>query len=376
MESLENGVVEYWRDHQRHMWSSYDYFKEIEPQTPGFIEHAIISVTHREATDNSFCGLIIGCFIHQKINVKLGYLPLPSPTFKTLKVMFGGLLGDVANWSGDLLPALSKVAKENGASRIEFDYSLPEQFLQNKRWVNQGLLSDTTYKGEPNYVLDLVDDFDGFYQQLSNNAKSNVRKYRNRLQKQFSDQINIVHASTTDEVLALFDDLEYISNRSVLNSLGVGFERSDLTSYKWKRLSERGELTVHVMHINDAPAAYWVAYHVRDRVILFLTGFDQSLDYYHPGYFLLFDMIDRFSQQGRRFLEYGYCFAEYKRRFSTREETVVSAQFFVLSFFGVLGYVFVMPLKIVTRWLDAALDRYQLKQRLRKWWRTRLAKKL
>ena len=280
--------------------------------------------------------LIAGRIKAEVPNWKIGYLAVCRRPVQCLEIAYAGILGQLSAADGQLF--VEQLLAELGRGQFSF---LKVSYLATSSPIYPALrnvlgpLSREVMERNQHWVLDFPATYEEFYKSRSSNTKSNIRQYNNRIRKKFGDSIRITHFRHREDIPAAIEAIEKIASRTYHRRLIGGFTDTPELRSMWAFAAERGWLSVHVMHIDEQPIAFWSGYVYKKRYILHFTGYDPDYHYFHPGMHLLLRMFEEFceSQEVKTF-DYGFSHEDYKRHLGTRATEEASIYVFAPTFNG------------------------------------------
>ena len=125
--------------------------------------------------------------------------------------------------------------------------------------------------------------------------------------------------------------------------------------------------------IKDSPYAFWNGFIFKKVFYSSSTGYDPSLNYYHPGMFLLLKMIEEFCLDSYyEAVDFGFGEAEYKRIFCTEKWQESSVYIFAPTFKGLRLKAIKLSTVIASQTAKKVVKRFKTLQHVKRTWRHRL----
>jgi hypothetical protein len=310
-------VRPFWQAHQWFPDADIDLFLREVEQSAGAIEPFILEI----AREGQTTGLIVAQRKRERLEWRLGYLTVFAMTVRMVEVVPGGVLGTLGESdAGEAISALVAQLRQGDADMALLkclDRNGP--LLEAARSAPPALSRDVFPEHVIHWVLDLPDSLDAFFKSRSKNTKSNIRKYNNRIEKQFGDAIRIETFRASEELDRAMELMEPIAAQTYQRGIGVGFEDSAELRAVWRLAAARGWLRIDVLFADDRPVAFWAGYIYAGSYLSVHTGYLPELHYVHPGQYLLIKIIeDLCADPDVARLDFGYGEAAYKRNFGSR----------------------------------------------------------
>jgi hypothetical protein len=271
-----------------------------------------------ESNSKSSAGIIVGRVYTKKFGIKFGYKNLFKFNTKCLEIFFEGILGDFSSSQmAEILHHLREFIRKNSIDYVilnSLEISLP--FYDTvKKTVNpifRNLLPDL----KDRWVLRLPESTEEYYQQRSQNTKSNIRKWRNKMEKAFTGKYEIKCIRKDSDITRALEDVEQINSKAWKGGMGVGFSKTQEIQRDWSYFALNDWLRIYILYINGNPVAHWSGVLYNRKYNLFTTDFDPEYQNYNPGFFLLINMINDFiAGKEVDYYDFGLSGSHYKRLF-------------------------------------------------------------
>jgi len=332
------------------------------------------AVLHRDGKPRA---LIAGKLTETDQEFRLGYLKLGSTRVRVLRVVTGGLLGDVQGEEEAklLCDGLVEYLREGEADAVQLvGVRAGSPLLRAITECSGWLLRDRSVRIEPHWWLSLPGSYDEFYKSRSRNTKSMIRQARNRIDNRYGAKAEVRCYRKAHEVEVAMRDCEYVATKTYQRAINVGFVPDQALRRQWLHEAEQGWLAAFVLYLEGEASAFWTGAVYRNIFNSYTTGFDPKLAYYNPGTFLLMQMVETFCASGVTAIDFGSGEAEYKRKFGTENREESSPLMFAPTFRGVRLALSTNTLAMVSNASRALLtDKHRL--RLKTLWRRGLQKK-
>jgi CelD/BcsL family acetyltransferase involved in cellulose biosynthesis len=175
--------------------------------------------------------------------------------------------------------------------------------------------------------LELPASYEAFVASLAKKTRDGVKRYANRLRREFGNHISTEVIRRPDELDRVFQDVEPVARKTYQRGLGVALADTPAQRELVGLGLARGWFRVWVLRLQGAPIAFWPGYAYNGSFFIGTPGYDPAFAEFRVGMFLQMRMIeDLCADPDVHVLDYGFGDAEYKRRFgneSWEEETVM-----------------------------------------------------
>ena len=317
--------------------------------------------------------LALGQEVHAPISWKLGYLDVPKGPVRFLEFPPNSLIGaHDEQTAAALISAIDTSLAERRLAFARFsqlDLCHPVSVALDgaeHRWRK-----DPVNETAMHWHLKLPETFDAFYQSRSKNVKNNIKTYKNRVRKAFGNAATLECLSRPEEVDRAADIAEQLTAKSYQRPLGIGFKDTLGQREWWRIAAERGWLRVYVLFLEGKPTAYWAGTVYAGAYTVNFTSFDPDYKRYHPGQVSLLLMIEEFcGDQEVQQIDYGYGEAAYKKRFGNVSQTEADIYYFTTSIRSQAWRVVRFIVSGGHRFLRTYLQRWNLLDKSRSFWRS------
>lgn len=266
----------------------------------------------------STSALLIGRIQPKPLIAKLGYKNLFKISTVCLEIFYEGILGDFSDSQvSDVLTQLRKFIKQNNIDYIFFrslkeDSPFYKGINKNVNFLNRNFIIDSKLR----WGIKLPDSFDEYYKNRSRNTRANIRNFRNRMERSFSERYRIKCYSNESDVEQVFNDIEQISSKSWQHEMGVGFSKTEERRRDWTYFASRNLLCTYFLYIDEKPVAYWNWVRYKKNLLGDFTNYDPEYQYYSPALFLMVETINKVISKGEiKFLEFGLIDTHYKKEY-------------------------------------------------------------
>lgn len=321
-------VRSFWEEHQAFPHIDFiEYCEAISSGSSGEKPHVLC--LHR---NGKLIGLVVTRREQVQIPLRLGYWKVRSWPVGTLVVEHAAAMGCISALEAQQIAAeLVKALRTGLASVIQVKYLCTASPLYSAlHKIPSVLCRDRVVEFNNHWRLVLPETYLQFYESRTKNTQSNIRRNSNRFLNEYKDRFRIVRYGGLHDLDAAIKAVESIASRTYHRRLGTGFADTPEFRSAWARYARRGWLCVHVLVVDDRPAAFWAGRIYRKRFVLDFTGYDPNFQSYNVGMFLWLKKIEEFCASHEiNTYDFGYSDESYKRNFGT--EATEEASFCVFA---------------------------------------------
>jgi len=373
MAELES-VREFWQKHNKHPYNDFDYYVLSSQIENNFIQPCIFVLYQ----NNTPITLLAAALRSSEIKWRFGYLSLFKSTVNSINVIYRGIYGDQSEKNCSILvKAILDILKKGEADICIFDHlKIDSTFYQTVKKIPKWRSRDKSDFDNPHRTLILENSFDKLYETLSKNTKSNIRKYRNRITKNFGDELNIKFYTKKDDIPLAVKSIESVAKKTYQRSLGAGFLNNEETLIKWEFLAQKNMLFNVVLFVREKPIAYWNWILYNKVAFSIATGYDPEYNYYHPGHYLLITCIEHFCNEAEcKLIDYGFGEAQYKRMLGTEMWLESPVNIFAPNLKGFKLKVLKILTTGLSQFIISILEKLGILGFIKKVWRRKLSSK-
>jgi hypothetical protein len=297
--------------------TDFDYVHAVIDSEPSMLEPAVVTVLR---ADEPHAMLV--CRVEEtSLPMKLGYRTLYEPRVRSLTVVYRGYLGDVDDTtSRTLVRELGRVLRESGLETVIFRRLDVEHPLYAAARSEPGFLARQHHsRVAVCWERSLPSSYDEFLASLSKSTRSGVKRYANKLERDFAGRLEMRRFADPADLDDYFRDAEAVAAKTYQRGLGVGV-RDDEPQRRRARLAlERGWFRSYMLYLDGEPAAFCGGEAYKGRFTYGIPGYDPAYADYRVGNYVLMKMIeDLCEEESVSVLDFGFGDAEYKRRFGDR----------------------------------------------------------
>lgn len=321
--------------------------------------------------------MLVGRLEKTRMRSKIGYVRLPGVPLRALVFSYGGLLGDCSEENCvELIHSIQNALRQGEADMAELDHLEVGSPLYMPARRSSGFATrDHAIKSGPHSVMDLPADVEELYRRFSQGLRAEVRRKKKKLLGQFGDKVEIRSYRREDELEDIIPSLEEVAKKTYQRGLGVGFQDTPEMRRRLRFCATKQWLRLYVLAIDGKPCAFWLGTLSNQVFISDYNAYDPGFRDYSVGTFLLAAVAEDFCREGVKAIDFGFGEAEYKERFANRTQIEASVCIFAPTPKGLLLNALRTSSVMVDTFSRRLLDRTKLLPRMKKFWRSRLAKK-
>ena len=216
-----------------------------------------------------------------------------------------------------------------------------------------------------------------FYASLSKNHRKHIRKYFNRLEKEYRGKVKLRVYIKPEELEQAIGDAVYISKNTYQSGLGVGFVDNLQKHILLNTAAAKGWLRIYILYINEEPASYELDLKYGRICFGEEAGYNPKWKDFNIGTITQLKTLEILCQEESvDFYDFGFGDAEYKQRLSDEYWTEAAATYlFVPRFYPIL-INFLNSLNsgtvLTLTWI---IQKFKLLTWIKRLWRKKLQKK-
>ena len=319
--------------------------------------------------------MIIARIRMHKLPIKLGYKTLFHPQLKSLTVSYGGILGCHNNDINSLvIQMLTGILREKKVDMIYFNHMAKDSSFYQLSKKRLGFMSRCYFpEYEKHWKMTIPKSMEQFYKTLSQRHRANIKRYKRKLEKKYSDKLRIIIYSKQKDLETAIHDVVKISRSTYQYQLGHGFTDDFRTRCLLKTAAEKGWLRIHIMYINGEPCAFenWIKY--RNKYIGHGIGFDPKWKKWRIGTVLFMNTLEHIcNDPDTEEVDFGFGDAEYKRSYGDQQWEETSVYVFAPRLYPILVNFLYSTFSGISLGLNLILDKSGLKDKTKRLWRNRL----
>jgi hypothetical protein len=249
--------------------------------------------------NNNIASMLIGSIKKTPIRCKVGRNTILKPSLRVLSIVYGGVLGNPSEGvCRFLIGELIKLLRNGELDVVYFNYLETNSLIYKVVRNMPGILSRGYFpKIESHVSMAIPRDFDHFMQSCSKNRRKHIRKYINRLEKEYPEKVTLSMCSKQEEVEHAIETISRISGRTYQRAFGGGLVNDEQTRILWNNAAKNGWLRVYILHINNEPCAFRYGLKYRGTYFGELIGYLPEWKEYNVGTVLFTKFLEQICQE-------------------------------------------------------------------------------
>lgn len=365
-----------WEQLQWHPNTDIDFYLTIINNRPEVLRPHIILIS----VNGTHEGMLIGRVENQIFDIKIGYKKIFSFKIRTLRVIYGGIIGGDASVAANIfISELIKELKNYDLDAVFFNM-LPVQSITYQLARTQSNIFRRYRTGSKrlHWKMFLPSTFDELLNKMRLDPRYQIKRlerYARSIQKDFHGKVEYKIRTTVDEIDIIAKHAELVMKKTFQRGLGVGFYDNASNRKRLCTVARKGDLRAYELCINERPIAFWIGTQYKGIFYLDFTGYDPDYKKYDPGMILFIKMLEDCCVNNIKEIDFGFGDAYYKNRFGDHnfEEEVIGI--FSVSFKGILINTVSLIIDSISQLAKSILEKTSLLGRIKKKWRNNLANK-
>lgn len=366
-------IREIWTAWPTHRDSDIDFCLEFTWAREEVIRPHVI-VIYRDGQPKA---MLVGRLERTRMTSRIGYLRLPGVPLRALVFSYGGLLGDSSEENcNEFIQSIRTALRQGEASMARLEYlDVVSPLFERARRAYGFATRDHAVKPGPHSVMDLPSDVEELYRGFSQGLRAEVRRKKKKLLAEFGDKVEVRSYRQWDEAERVIPSMEEIAKHTYQRGLGVGFHDTPEMRRRLRFCAQKQWLRIYVLAIDGNPRAFWLGTLSNRVFVSDYNAYDPKFRDYSVGTFLLAAVAEDFCREGVKAIDFGFGEAEYKERFANRTKIEGSVCIFAPKSKGLLLNAISTSSSALDTLTRKVLDRTKLLPRMKKIWRSRLARK-
>ena len=272
--------------------------------------------------------MVIGQLQNTRIKCNLGRMTLFKPLLRELAVVYGGVLGNLTDEIRSLLiEELMNVLRRGEVDVVIFNHLKTDSPMYRSVRKIPGLLTRGYLpKTEIHWFTAMPADMEDFYKSLSPKHRSNLRRYIRNLEKSYPGQLKIVTYTKDHEVEEAIAAASEISATTYQHAFGHGIVNCHSTRELLKQAAKKGWLRLHILYINEKPAAFHTIFKYGRICFGYVMGFDPKWKRFCIGTILFLKIMEKLCADPTvQYFDFGIGDAEYKQHYGNGQWPEASA---------------------------------------------------
>jgi Acetyltransferase (GNAT) domain len=360
----------FWSSRETSPAGDLDFYRTVTCASSEFVRPHVI-VLFKEDRPLS---LLLGRLERTRINVRLGYLRVPTPRLDILTFDDGGWLSDISVDDSNLLVRNILDSLRTGeADAAELQHLDTAGPLYHAARAQPGRLSSDHFPLLQTHWLGRVPDNGTLLDNWSKRRRYKQRRRARLLFDAFAGNVRIERYHDGARVEQLMQHAEAVAKTSYQRGLGVGFVNDERSRNRLRLEAQHRTLRAYVLYLGDTPCAFWVG-SLRAKVFyLDFFAFDPAYARYEPGTYLAIKVIEELcdNHDGAPVsaIDFGLGDAQYKAVFGNYQRQLASLYIFAPTVKGAALNLLRALFTSVDRSTKTLLERSGVLSRVKRTWR-------
>ncbi len=275
--------------------------------------------------------MLIARVENHKLSFKIGYKNLFNPRLKCLTVVYGGFLGDQTSSSCEIIISCLRKLLSNGEfDMVRFSHLKTNSVLYNFEKKLLSLWERGCFnKKAVHWAMAVPPNMDVFYKSLPPKFRSNLKRHRRKIEKNFPDDVKFVVYDKPEQLNEVFEYVSQISSTTYQHGMGCGFTDNLLTRELLTTAAEKGWLRTDILFVKGQPCAFQMGLIYKNIYFGEQTGFDPQWSHYRVGTVILLNVFqDLCGIANVKCFDFGFGDADYKRSYGTEHWQECTINFF------------------------------------------------
>jgi hypothetical protein len=317
-------------------------------------------------------GMLIGRIEDSTFPLKVGYKSIFEPKVRTLIIVHGGILGKLCREAYDELAVqFMALLKNHDVDLIHFEL-IPD---------NSGLIASIEHflfqvrVPIAHWIMRARPNVTNLLMKMTSKHRNEINRLGRILERDFHGSIRFKYFLGESDITELFTDVEMVARQTYQRGLGVGFSYNDFMRRRLSLSARKGWLRAVVLYIDEIPRSYWIGSAYKETFYLEFTGYDPMFYKYELGTIVLMKMLERIFSEGPDLVDFGFGDALYKKRFADYRPDESSIYIFAPTAKGKSIYLLNALFFYGARYSKSVLDKFHIREKVKKFWRNSLANK-
>jgi hypothetical protein len=324
-----------WTDWQAHPNSDLDFYTLVLRTRPEILRPHVM-VVYRDGSPEA---MLVGRLEKRQVELRVGYLSLPSPKITSLTFICGGLLGNPSpEGCAALAREISLSLRSGEAAVAYFSWLRVDSPLYASVTTTGNLFCrDSCPVVQAHRAASLPPQVDQFYNRLSPKARKNQRWQSKKFLRDHPNEIKVDCLFEASDLDRMFLDVEAVAKKTYQRGLDVGFVDTAEMRDRLRQQAEKGWLRAYILYIKNRPAAFWIGTLYKGTFHSDLLGYDPYHARYSPGMFLIMSVIENFCKSPENSvsaIDFGLGDAQYKQVLGDRKWDEASVYLFAATLLG------------------------------------------
>ena len=369
-------VRDVWSGWQQHPNADIDFYLLTLRSRPEMVRPHVIMIYRGGLPD----AMLVGRIERARIGFKIGYKTLARAHALQMTLINGGEMGNLCEENGALLirevvaGLRGKEADLAFFNHLRTDMPLYQAVCRTPDFLARDHFQSTA----PHRGMTLPDTADELYNRLSGKARKNLKWQARKFLNEYPGAVCVHAFRETAELDKMFQDVEQVARGTYQRGLGVGFVDSADTRKRFALEAEKGWLRANVLYVRQEPCAFWIGSLYGDVFHSNFMGYDSAYAKYSPGMYLIMKTLDGFiGREGGdhpAMIDFGLGDAQYKEVLGNCQWQDASLYIFGPTLKGMGLKALQTSFAFTDKILRASLERTQMLQRVKTFWRNHARK--
>lgn len=213
-------------------------------------------------------------------------------------------------------------------------------------------------------------DLDAYLASLPAGRRQDLRRSLRRFEREFAGRQEFSISTKPEEVESFLLSVEAVSAKTYQARLrGLGVSRDGHVGHKAIEAARLGLARCYLLRVDGKPVAWRIGFVHGDTFFSHHVGYDPAYEAWHPGVVMHLRTVADLSAQGFRQLDMLYGDNAFKRKAANLSRTERNVYLFPRNVQGTASFLALAVVNRVSGRAGELLDRYGVKERLRRWLR-------
>lgn len=364
-----------WEAMQWHPNADIDYYLTVVNSHDEILQPYIVML-YKNGTP---AAMLIGRIENRRIGIKMGYKVLLKPIVQSITINYGGILGNTDNANAAILINYLLTVLKQGKYDVAFFNSVPTDLSIHEYAKNKPAFLCRNHVSNPtlHWRMTVPDNMDSFFENLDYKFRKNLRRSIRKIDKEYHDCIGFRCFKTRHEAEQFIEDAERVAKQTYQRGLGVGLIDNRQNRGLIMLAAEQGWLRSYILYINDKPVSFEQILLYGDTLFCEHAGYDPAYREVEPGTNIFIRIIEEVcSESSIKYIDFGFGDARYKKNFCDDKRQEESLYIFAPTAKGVVLNIMLSGFSIASKYTELILNKFNLTERIKRFWRNRLAMKV
>ncbi len=307
--------------------------------------------------------------------IRLGYKTFFNVRFKSLTVVYGGIIGNQdSNITRLLINQFRRLLSTKEINVIYFNHlcisSLFYQQIKELPFYSRNHFPVLHI----HWRMSIPKNIETFFKTLSKKHRANLRRAIRKFEEEYSEQIELQNICETNHLDKIIRDTESISLKTYQHELNAGFSNNTLIRSILKTDAEKKRLSLSLLYVANRPLAFQWGTIYKDTYFLEKIGYDPQWSQWSIGNILFTKNLENLCAKSQvKFIDFGFGDASYKESYSDESWPEAAATYIYASRLIPLLINLINSINSgLTCGLTWCLKKTYLSERAKRMWRRKL----